>query len=70
MSYIDWILTCLSTIRALQISTRRGRVLLTRGELVRTQGTSLQLYACMGERAKKKTAQPMALWMEPVSNWA
>ena len=34
-------------------STRRGRVLLTRGELVRTQGTSPQLYACMEGRAKE-----------------
>ena len=26
---------------------------------------------CMyGRKSKKKTAQPMTLWMEPVSNWA
>ena len=54
MSYIDWILTCLSTIKVLQISTRRGRVPLTQGELVWTQGTSPQLYACMGGRAKRR----------------
>ena len=54
MSYSNWILICWSTIKALQISTRRGRVVLTRGELVQTRGTSPQLYACMRGREKKK----------------
>ena len=40
--------------RALQISTRRGRVLLIQGELVRTRGTSPQLHARIGGRAKRR----------------
>ena len=51
MSYNDWILNCQSTIRALQIFTQQGRVL---WKLVWTQGTSPQLYACMGGRAKRR----------------
>ena len=54
MSYNGWILTCWSTIRALQISIRQGRVLLTWGELVRTRGISPQLHARIGGRAKRR----------------
>ena len=38
--------------------------------VVRTRGTSPQLHAHIGGRTKKKTAQPVALWMEHTSYWA